>query len=127
MVKEPTWLRAPDMTIRLVQDRKGVMTEHIQRMRTGGVMEGTGIVVAGEENTAMIMVVRIETHVTNPDRMHSIAVSTGAGARTTGTLPIGIAKLKAQGMQVNTTAEKGTIIIDTEKPSLTLIILSAIA
>ena len=111
MAKKRTRPKASDVIIVLIE-RKEMM---IQGMSTGVVMgtEGIGTVVAGGQNTAMIM--RTETHVTDQDSMHSKAVDMTliiARARKTGFVPIGIPMLKGQGMQIRTAAETGPITTD---------------
>lgn len=122
-VKKSTSPRAAALMVILIE-RKGVVLEGIQGMSTGVVMEteGLGMLVAEGEITAMIMMMRAETHVRDSDGMHSIAVGMSmitAGARKTGTLPIGMLMLKGQGMQIRTAAETRPIITDAEISSLT--------
>lgn len=129
--KKQTWPRAADVTILFVVKQKGGMIEDTGGMSTGIVIqaEGIGIMVAGGESTALIMM-RIETHITDPDRMHSIAVNMSVittGVRNMGILLPGIPMLNGQGMRISTAAETGAVITDTEIIHLTLDILSAIA
>lgn len=130
--KKQTWLRAADVTILFVVKQKGGMIEDTGGMSTGIVMEaeGIGVMVAGGESTVLIMMMRTETHITDPDRMHSIAVNMSVmttGVRNMGILLTGIPMFNRQGMRISTAAETGAVITDTEIVHLTLDILSAIA